>query len=241
MTTSPSEDATPGAAGKDISDAEPQDLSHKAHRCLLGCLGILLPVLLYGLAGLRPTAGLPRWETLDSISAYYYTGAVAVFVGVLFALALFLFTYRGYKGHRADRVAGVIGGFCAFGVALFPTGAPGGVSEPTWWSPTTRTIHYVAAVSLFIVFIVFSLWLFRKSSVPRGQILPPGKRKRNLVYLLCGLAIIVCVLWAGSSRFTKQPIFWLEAIALCAFAVSWLVKGYAHRPVISTMKKMWGR
>ena len=87
MTTSPSEDATP------------QDLSHRFHRSLIGYLGILLPVLLYGLAGLRPTTDLPRWETLNSISAYYHTGAVAVFVGVLFALALFLLTYRGYKGH----------------------------------------------------------------------------------------------------------------------------------------------
>ena len=178
---------------------------------------------------------------MNSISAYYHTGAVAVFVGVLFALALFLLTYRGYKGHWADRVVGFIGGVCALGVALFPTGAPGDVSEPTWWSPTMRTIHYVAAASLFIVFIVFSLWLFRKSSVPRGQPLPPDKRRRNFVYLLCGLAMIACVLWAGSSYFTNQPIFWPEAIALWAFAISWLVKGYAHRPVISTLKKVWGR
>ena len=204
MTTSPSEDATPGAAGEVIPDSAPQDLSHRFHRSLIGYLGILLPVLLYGLAGLRSTTDLPRWETLNSISAYYHTGAVAVFVGVLFALALFLLTYRGYKGHWADRVVGFIGGVCALGVALFPTGAPGDVSEPTWWSPTMRTIHYVAAASLFIVFIVFSLWLFRKSSVPRGQPLPPDKRRRNFVYLLCGLAMIACVLLGGQFVFHQS-------------------------------------
>ena len=32
-----------------------------------------------------------------------------------------------------------------------------------------RTIHYVAAVSLFIVFIVFSLWLFREIRTARPQ------------------------------------------------------------------------
>ena len=54
----------------------------------------------------RPTPGLPRWETLNSVSAYYYSGAVAAFVRVIFALALFLFTYRGYKNDRVDRWAG---------------------------------------------------------------------------------------------------------------------------------------
>ena len=231
----------PAPAGQATSGHEPQDLSHRTHRSLIGYLGLLLPVLLYILAGLRPTAALPPWELLNSISAYYYTGAVAVFVGVLFALSLFLFTYRGYKGHWADRTVGIIGGLCALGVALFPTGAPDGLAKLMWWSPTTRTIHYLAAISLFIVFIVFSLWLFRKSSVPKGQQLPSDKRRRNRVYLVCGLAMIVCVLWTASSWFTKQPIFWPEAIALWAFAISWLVKGYAHTAALGLIGKILGR
>jgi len=58
------------------------------------------------LAGIRPVNNLPQWDLLNSISAYYYTGAVAVFVGVLFALSLFLFTYPGYERVFADRVVG---------------------------------------------------------------------------------------------------------------------------------------
>jgi hypothetical protein len=190
------------------------------------------------MAALRPTTGLERWPPLDSVSAYYYTGAVGVFVGILFALALFLFTYGGYKKYLSDRIVGKIGGACALGVALFPTAAPPGLSEPSWWSETTMMVHYVSAASLFGVFIVFALWLFRKTEVPKGEELGKGKVLRNRIYLVCGVVMVVCVLWAGSSYWTQAPIFLPEIIALIAFAVSWLVKGYAHRPVVNTVKRV---
>lgn len=236
MTSSHPSSGDPGSgAGARSAPGEPSDLSQKAHRQLIGYLGLLLPVILFGLAGARPTPGLPRWSTLDSVSAYYYTGAVAAFVGVLFALSLFLFTYRGYKNDRADRVAGSAGGLCALGVALFPTSPPASVSAPSWWSSVTGTIHYVSAISLFVVFIVFALWLFRKTKVPKGEELPYDKRWRNRIYLACGLVMVAGVLWAGSSFFTGAPIFWPETIALSAFAVSWLVKGYAYRPMFDAV------
>ena len=89
---------------------KPRPLSHEAHRDWIGLFGLLLPLILFLLAGVRPTPGLPRWATLDSISVYYYTGATAFFTGLLFALAGFLFTYRGYENDVADRRAGKVGG-----------------------------------------------------------------------------------------------------------------------------------
>jgi hypothetical protein len=86
----------------------PKDLSQRAHRRLIGCLGIVLPVLLYGVAELRPTEGLDKWRLLPSVSAYYYTGAVGIFVGVLFALSC-LRDLRGYEGEVADRVVSGLG------------------------------------------------------------------------------------------------------------------------------------
>lgn len=229
--TSPDSGPVPGAT-------RPLALSHQAHRQLIGYLGILLPIILLALAGLRPTPGMPRWEPLDSVSAYYYTGAVAAFVGVLFALALFLFTYGGYENVRADRVVAKVGALCALGVALFPTAAPSGLSEPAWWGEGARTIHYLSAACLFSTFIVFSLWLFRKTSVPPDGRVPAEKRRRNRVFLVCGWVMVANVLWAGSSYFTGAPIFWAEVFALWAFAVSWLVKGYAHRLVITKVKQV---
>jgi hypothetical protein len=216
---------------------KPKDLSQQAHRRIIGVLGLLLPLLLYLVAGLRPNAPLPRWTLLDSVSAYYYTGAVGILVGVLFALSLFLFTYPGYEHVIADRVIGCVGGAAALGVALFPTTAPEGLSAPPWWNPALRTVHYISAVILFLSFILFAVWLFRKSNVPKGQ-RPLEKRWRDVVCLWCGLLMIGSVLWAASSVITHAPIFIPEAIAIIAFAISWLVKGEAYQPVLSAIRQL---
>jgi len=218
----------------------PRDLSQLLHRRIIGVLGFFLPLLVYVGAGVRPTQGLARWELLPSVSAYYYAGSGEIFVGVLFALSLFLFSYPGYKGVIADRVVGGLGGCAALGVALFPTAAPAGQAEPFWWSPSTRVIHYVSAVLLFVAFILFSVWLFRKSNVPDKDKRPREKRWRDAVCLACGITMIVCVLWAASSLATQMPIFWPEAIAIIAFAISWLAKGETHRPVMRMMRRLSG-
>jgi len=218
-----------------------ESLSQQAHRRLIGILGLLLPLLLYVFAGLRHTVGLPAWTPLNSISAYYYTGAVAIFVGVLFALALFLLTYPGYKGVIADRLLGLVGGTAGILVALFPTSAPDGLSAPTWWSPYMRTVHYLSAVVLFVAFILFAIWLFRKSNIPRRGDRPLEKRRRDDICLASGIIMIASVLWAASSMFTHAPIFIPESIAIIAFAVSWLTKGEVHKPVMQMVHNLQQR
>jgi len=220
--------------------AEPDQLSLRSHRRIIGSLGLLLPALVYLGAGARPTPGLPRWKVLWSVSAYYYTGAVGVLVGLLFALSLFLFSYRGYRGVWADRIVGGVGGLAALAVALFPTIAPEGLSSPSWWTPRTGVVHYIAAITLFVSFTLFAVWLFRKSDKPRRD-RPPDKRRRDDICLVCGLVMIACVLWAGVASLLDRPIFAAESIAIVAFAISWLVKGKAHEPVIRAARKVIGR
>jgi heme A synthase len=204
------------------------DLSSHRHRQLIGWLGALLPILVWLMAGWRPTEGLEPWGLLGSVSAYYHTGAVAVFVGVLIALAIFLFTYRGYKNEdrQRDQLAAVVAGIAAVGVALFPTGAPGGLPTPLWCTALTKTIHYVSAAILFGSFVVFSLYLFRKTNVKRDE-QSDGKKVRNHVYVVCGVAISLCMAWAGIAGIVHAPVFWAEALALEFFALSWLMKGRA--------------
>lgn len=209
-----------------------KDLSQQTHRRLIGYLGLFLPALLYVFAALRPTPPLPRWELLDSVSAYYYTGAVGIFVGVLFALSLFLFSYPGYAGEIADRLVGCLGGASALGVALCPTAPPPGLSAPPWWYCVLRTVHYISATLLFVSFILFSVWLFRRSNIRARKDRPADKRMRDDVCLACGIVMIGAVLWAMSALITKGPIFLPEAIAIAAFAISWLVKGEAYQPVM---------
>lgn len=213
------------------------DLSDNAHRQLIGYIGLALPVLLYLIAGARPTSGLERWLPLDSISAYFYTGAVAAFVGMLVALALFLFTYRGYANryHRLDRAAAITAGCAALAVAFFPTGAPIPALELSWWSRGSSVIHYVAAVVLFASFAFFSLFLFRLGT---DQSPPADKRRLNTVFLVCGIAIVASIVWAGINGWAKKSIFIPESVALTAFAFSWLVKGRAHRAIAAAVRSV---
>jgi hypothetical protein len=205
-----------------------RDLSVRAHRQLIGILGLLLPIVLYVLAGLRPTEGLPSWNILGSVSAYYYTGAVGVFIGVLFALSLFLFSYRGYVDDRIDRIIGKIAGVAALWVPLFPTKPPLAALRPTWWTPMMEKLHAGSAIILFGSFILFALWLFRQSRIPRFRDRPVEKQARDMVCLLCGVAMILAVLWAAIASITGYSIFWPETVAIEAFAISWLAKGEVH-------------
>ena len=215
---------------KFFPDPEDDDLSKHAHRLLIGIIGLVLPPLLWLIAGWRPIEGLQRWEPLNSVSAYYYTGAVSVFAGALIALAVFLFSYRGYDNqhHRRDRAAAIIAGLAAVMVAFFPTDAPRVLSAPSWWAPLVGSIHYFSAVVLFCSFIFFCLFQFPMSKLEKAK-LPPDKRLRNGIYIFCGAAMVVCMLWAVIALYRNVSIFWPETLALEFFAVSWLVKGRVDR------------
>lgn len=232
-----------GSEQDDGRTAEPahrdDDLSGHSHRQLIGYIGLVLPLVLILMVVTRD--GLVRWKSLDSISAYYYTGAVAAFVGMLVALSLFLFTYRGYrnKWYWADRAAGIIAAIAALGVAIFPTGAPEDVIALSWWRPITGYLHYGCAIVLFLMFAVFALWLFRITA--DKERVPPDKKKRNMVYLVCGIVIVASIVWAGVAGLLGGSIFLPESIALIAFAVSWLVKGHALRSIGNVARAMLGQ
>lgn len=201
-------------------------LSLRAQRTAIGVLGLALPCALLLVAAVFPTDPLPRARPLHSVSAYYYTSAVSVFTGVLVALAVFLFTYRGYEGPDWDRWVGRLGGAAAFTVALVPTEAPDASLTRPWWTATMSSVHYGAAVTLFACFAAFALYFFRKSHLPPAQ-QPRDKRLRNHFSLACGIAILVGMAWAGARGYHKQSIFVPEALAIVAFASSWLVKAWA--------------
>lgn len=209
------------------------DMSGRRHRQVIGYLGLALPILLVQAVRLRPNAASDQWSG-TSISAYYWTGADSLFVGLLAALSLFLLTYRGYANaaNRYDRGAAIIAGVAAALVAMFPTTPPSGISLP-WWAEWVDTTHKVAAVTLFSMFAVFSLWLFRKTA-PGAQP-DPDKQRRNAIYLLCGVGIVTCMIWALVAGQSGRSIFWPESLALGFFAWSWLVKGQALDSIASTL------
>ncbi len=218
---------------------ESDDQSTHAYRQLIGSLGLVLPFALWLIAGWRPTPGLAQWKVLDSVSSYYYTGSIAVFVGILVALGIFLITYKGYdnKYGKYDYLASRIAGWAAILVAFFPTEAPIEPLAPFWWTSAAGKIHYSAAVVLFCSFSFFSLFLFRQTKHEAGEPLPQDKRVRNGIYIFCGILMLGCIVWAGIASFLDAPIFLPEAIALESFAVSWLIKGRADRTAVSFARR----
>lgn len=218
---------------------ESDDRSTHAYRQLIGSLGLVFPFVLWLIAGWRQTRDLARWKLLTSVSSYYYTGSVAVFVGILVALGVFLITYQGYdnKYGRHDRIASRIAGWAAILVAFFPTEAPIESLAPFWWTSATGKIHYIAAVVLFCSFSFFSLFLFTKTKHKAEELLPQDKLVRNRIYIFCGILMVGCIVWAGIASFMQASIFLPEALALESFALSWLTKGRADRTTVIVARR----
>ena len=212
----------------------PDDLSDHRHRQVIGYLGLALPTLLVAAERLRPNAPADQWSG-TSISAYYWTGAVSLFVGILAALSVYLLTYQGYanESQKWDRLAAVTAGVSAAVVALFPTSPPHGIATLPWWYPWISKVHAIAAIALFSMFAVFSLWLFRKTTP--GEPLAADKKQRNTIYLVCGIVIVASMVWALVAGQSDHSIFWPESFALVSFALSWLVKGRAVSSIKSTL------
>jgi hypothetical protein len=204
--------------------SQADDRSTNSHRQLIGWIGLVLPLMLMALAIWRDS--WEGWRNLESISAYYYSGAAAAFLGMLAALALFLFTYRGFNNEygKWDWRLSNWAGIAALVVAFFPTKSPKGVPSLSWWADWVGVVHHVAAIVLFSCFALFALWLFNQTKT---------KTWRNTLYTTCGVVIVVSMLAAGCCAFIGWPIFWPESTALVAFAWSWLAKGYALKTLTS--------
>jgi asparagine N-glycosylation enzyme membrane subunit Stt3 len=198
-------------------------LSYLDLRKAIGIIGIALPFVLALGKIILESPGIQ-----SSISSYYYTVMRDVFVGSLCAIAVFLMSYRGYE--RKDDIAGRLACLFALGTALFPT-APD--ANATGRDTIIGTAHLLFAAFFFLTLAFFALVLFRKTNPDK----PPTRRKkqRNMVYTVCGYAIIACIalivlvkfLPDGSPVQKFAPVFWLEAAAIVAFGVSWFVKGEA--------------
>ncbi len=182
-------------------------ISYMTLRKLVGFLGVVLPLIMLGWGYsichcVKPT-----------ISDYYTLRTRDAFVGILFAIACFMFAYRGYES--VDNRAGKLASLCALCVALFPD----------LGSRFESTVHIIAAAGLLLVLAFFSVYLFTKSHGHKTR----RKVRRNRVYVVCGWLIVALVIAIGALRVAGKgesgAVFWLESLALWAFGISWTVKG----------------
>ena len=189
-------------------------------RRAIGIIGTALPAVLIIGKLILDGGGLQ-----DSISAYFYTDMRGVFVGSMCAVGAFLLSYRGYD--VIDDVAGNLAGVAAIGVGLFPT-AP---KDADGTAAFVGVLHLVFASIFFLTIAFFAIFLFRRTSE-----MGPTERKvqRNVLYLTCGILIIVCLLaiaavhtWFDAATAGIHPELWLESIAVMSFGIAWLTKGEA--------------
>jgi hypothetical protein len=208
-------------------------ISYLTLRKAVGLLGMILPFFL--MAGFKIFNA--HCDFPPSISHFYYTAMGNWFVGTLCAVALFLFCYNGFD--RSDKIASKLAACFALLTAMFPTNfnafANGDLCSRIRSDEAnivSNLIHYVSASMLFASFAFFCLFQFTKTNKPGPM--NQQKKKRNLVYKICGWIIICCITGIAIIGFVDnlnaklkflKPTFILETVALIAFGFSWLVKG----------------
>src|SRR5258706_4814958 len=206
---------------KDLPKPDDYLISYKMLRRTVGWLGLILPAALF--LGDRMIFHEPKLR--ESISAYYYSGMGGVFVGILFAIAMFMFAYRG--PNTADNIAGGVACLFAVGVALFPTTPL--IDQPSATEILIGKVHVVMAAGLFATLAFFCLFLFTKTDKKN-----PGKMKkvRNGFYYFFGGVMVLCLIMIASEAFVptdtrnrlvfeyNSPIFWPDTAAIMTFRSS---------------------
>ncbi|MGN6577256.1 MAG: hypothetical protein ACTHKG_16405 [Nocardioides sp.] len=217
-------------------------------RTAVGTLGALLPTMLFLLewAFLRGDA-----TVRGSLSAYYFTPARDLFVGVLCTAGVLLVTYLAGQVRTWDFWLSSAAGVAALGVAFFPTERPGlragaaacgpGVTprprgctalQQAWGETTVAAVHYASA-AVFILAMAAICFVFAHRDARHGV-----RRSRVRFHRACGTAILVAVGWillglvAPVDVAGLAPLYLGEVVSLYAFAASWLVKGHDLRRLL---------
>ena len=233
-----------------------QDLKNSQYRLrqAIGFLGIILPIVIF----------IVNKGLLASISHYYYTSASIFFIGILFAFGLILISYKGYpknkegKDKANDDVITTIAGIAILITVLIPTKCSGSGSvlkfcndksylfghENAVWS----AVHLISAA-----FFLFALgWMCIKQFTRNKTLKGKNKFYRTSGYIIWSCIGLLVVLFALEKildievdNYLFGYTFYLEAIAVWAFGIAWLIKGKAdldfNKYVVKRLKTLMGR
>ena len=211
---------------KTNSDSDkPLVVSYVSIRRAIGFSGLFLPLLLgpigYFVFGI---------EIQDNMSEYYHTPLRNGFVGILCALGIFLYCYRGYDW--VENWTANLGCVFALAIAFCPLDEK---SDPLSQSSLVGLAHTAAGGAFFLVLGFYSFFHF--PTVRRNNIEnEPHLQQRDFVYRTSGIVIFLTLIAMGIYLFLLpahakeiankyNALFWLEWIALWAFAAAWLMKG----------------
>ncbi|MBI4782424.1 MAG: hypothetical protein HY785_14070 [Oscillatoriophycideae cyanobacterium NC_groundwater_1537_Pr4_S-0.65um_50_18] len=199
----------------------------------IGFLAIALPIIL-SVGGFVKYGLTPQ----DSISAYYHAfvptaqppGLFEIagngvmrnwFVGILWAISVFLILYRGY-GRRENTVLN-IAGVLLIAVAMFPM---------DWTCGTTCPKVSVHGVSAILFFLAIGYVCIFRSGDTLELINPSARESYKRWYRIIGLLMWVFPLVVAALEFFKlhpfgtRTVFFIEAAGIWTFAAYWLIKSH---------------
>jgi hypothetical protein len=202
-------------------------ISYLGVRRAIGAVGLLLPILLGPVGWL--VFGV---EIQDNMSSYYHTLLRDVFVGALCTIGVFLFCYRGYDW--IESWSANFGCLSALGLALFPLDAD---SDPLHQRSVVGWLHTVSGGAFFLTLAFYSLYHFPSSRAEKREV-APHEAERNFVYRASGVVILLSLIAMGTYLVLIPEgwrrlfndynfLFWMEWVAVWAFAAAWLTKGRA--------------
>lgn len=236
-------------------------ISHFRLRKLIGILGMFLPWILLLVNSVINSLDLlnkpqyitfcscisgnqyiPKQSFKTSISHYYYTAVGELFTGILIAVAIFMFTYRGHKLRKgdfglSDNFMTNMAGFFALIVVIFPTSPIDNVPIIDNLRCYTSTdfvdkIHLTSAGLFFITLAFMSIINFRRGDDINKFSKPDFYRN---LYKYCGIIMLASIVLIVVYSFLLKnkysfidaihPVFILESIALFSFGLSWITKG----------------
>ena len=195
---------------------------------ILGILCILLaPLCLgFGLFGLK--TNLPGWYL--SISATYYANSKMFMIGLLFAISVFLFSYQCYDWR--DRVITLIEAVSAVGIVVFPCKTPGIPETVGIFNINNSISHIIHCIFAAILFLSFAIQITFLFTITKHE-MTEKKRRRNMIYRICGIVIFVFLAWqviTSAFKFIPSyvPMTWInEFFMLIAYGFAYLVKSEA--------------
>lgn len=184
-------------------------------RLVIAIGAMILPVGLIVWATTAPSVSMQ-----NSISAFYYTPARGLFVGVVVAIGVALMAYRGYT--RGENILLNTAGTLAIVVALVPTVDPALPGQNAG-----NIVHAVAALAFFILAALSIVFYGHEtvSDLPSRSL----RRRYRAAYRVITVVVLVLPVIAFLLAWAVEPtvtLFVVEAVALCAFATFWLVKTY---------------
>jgi hypothetical protein len=212
----------------------------------VGIIGVSLPVVLV-IATMILTLS---FKVKDSLSSYYYTVTGGVFVGSLWAIAIFLISYQ-YD--HLDNIVGNVAGVCAIGLSLFPTPPDCPLTNLHCATELQKQIgvaHFVFSTGFLLALFIMVFFLFTRGNPKKDEVTEADrKRRNNIVYWICGIVMAACILLAAlilfvpylsDDRWHKQvhPILIIEFIATEAFGIAWFVKGQTYGMLKAAIQRL---